>query len=128
MAIYLVYSGAMDIVLAFVPWKLIWTLTMNKKEKFGVLVAMSMGILYGPPLSCIHVSKSESPLLATAHLLTSHEKIKQCRHNIDHQNHTTSFHIQLRLHRIHDAVGDSRMCRGSNHHHGSIDPHLASPP
>ena len=41
-----VYSGAMDIVLAFVPWKIIWTLTMNKKEKFGVLFAMSMGVLY----------------------------------------------------------------------------------
>ncbi|KAK0625472.1 hypothetical protein B0T17DRAFT_508459 [Bombardia bombarda] len=42
-----VYSGAMDIVLAFVPWKIIWTLTMNKKEKFGVLVAMSMGVFAG---------------------------------------------------------------------------------
>ncbi|KAK5661807.1 hypothetical protein OQA88_9909 [Cercophora sp. LCS_1] len=42
-----VYSGAMDIVLAVVPWKMIWTLTMNKKEKFGVLVAMSMGIFAG---------------------------------------------------------------------------------
>ncbi|KAK4210251.1 hypothetical protein QBC37DRAFT_448614 [Rhypophila decipiens] len=42
-----IYSGAMDIVLAFVPWKLIWTLTMNKKEKCGVLIAMSMGIFAG---------------------------------------------------------------------------------
>ncbi|KAK3313244.1 hypothetical protein B0H66DRAFT_484600 [Apodospora peruviana] len=42
-----VYSGAMDIVLAFVPWKIIWTLTMNRKEKFGVLVAMSMGVFAG---------------------------------------------------------------------------------
>ncbi|KXX74856.1 hypothetical protein MMYC01_206697 [Madurella mycetomatis] len=42
-----VYSGAMDIVLAILPWKIIWTLTMNKKEKFGVLVAMSMGIFAG---------------------------------------------------------------------------------
>ncbi|KAK3680778.1 hypothetical protein B0T22DRAFT_377321 [Podospora appendiculata] len=42
-----VYSGAMDIVLAFVPWRIIWTLTMNKKEKFGVLVAMSMGVFAG---------------------------------------------------------------------------------
>lgn len=39
----------MDIVLAFVPWKVIWSLTMNKKEKFGVLVAMSMGVLYVHP-------------------------------------------------------------------------------
>jgi hypothetical protein len=35
----------MDIVLAVVPWKIIWTLTMNKREKTGVLIAMSMGIL-----------------------------------------------------------------------------------
>ncbi|KAK3346864.1 hypothetical protein B0T25DRAFT_613518 [Lasiosphaeria hispida] len=41
------YSGAMDIVLALVPWRIIWTLTMNKKEKFGVLVAMSMGVFAG---------------------------------------------------------------------------------
>ncbi|KAK0612021.1 hypothetical protein B0T14DRAFT_439154 [Immersiella caudata] len=42
-----IYSGTMDIVLAVIPWKVIWTLTMNKKEKFGVLVAMSMGIFAG---------------------------------------------------------------------------------
>ncbi|KAK0712928.1 hypothetical protein B0T26DRAFT_741822 [Lasiosphaeria miniovina] len=42
-----IYSGAMDIVLAFVPWQIIWTLTMNKKEKGGVLVAMSMGVFAG---------------------------------------------------------------------------------
>ncbi|KAK4220957.1 hypothetical protein QBC38DRAFT_462003 [Podospora fimiseda] len=42
-----VYSGAMDIVLALVPWKLIWSLTMNRKEKIGVLVAMSMGVFAG---------------------------------------------------------------------------------
>ncbi|KAK0648575.1 hypothetical protein B0T16DRAFT_325546 [Cercophora newfieldiana] len=42
-----IYSGTMDIVLAIIPWKVIWTLTMNKKEKFGVLVAMSMGIFAG---------------------------------------------------------------------------------
>lgn len=42
-----IYSGAMDIVLAVLPWKIIWILTMNHKEKFGVLVAMSMGIFAG---------------------------------------------------------------------------------
>ena len=40
-----VYSGIMDIVLALFPWKIIAGLTMNRKEKFGVLVAMSMGVL-----------------------------------------------------------------------------------
>ncbi|KAK4161872.1 hypothetical protein QBC43DRAFT_91493 [Cladorrhinum sp. PSN259] len=42
-----VYSGAMDIILALIPWKLIWSLTMNRKEKCGVLVAMSMGVFAG---------------------------------------------------------------------------------
>ena len=35
----------MDIVLAILPWKIIWSLTMNRKEKAGVMVAMSMGVL-----------------------------------------------------------------------------------
>jgi hypothetical protein len=39
----------MDIVLAVVPWRIIWSLTMNKKEKSGILIAMSMGILYASP-------------------------------------------------------------------------------
>lgn len=41
-----VYSGTMDLVLALLPWLLIWKLTLSKKEKFGMLVAMSMGVLY----------------------------------------------------------------------------------
>jgi len=40
-----VYSGACDIVLAMLPWRLIWNLQMKKKEKFGVGIAMSMGLL-----------------------------------------------------------------------------------
>ncbi|KAK4148684.1 hypothetical protein C8A00DRAFT_47524 [Chaetomidium leptoderma] len=42
-----IYSGVMDIVLAIMPWKIIWALTMNRKEKIGVMVAMSMGIFAG---------------------------------------------------------------------------------
>lgn len=41
------YSGAMDIVLALLPWKLVWPLNMRKKEKIGVIVAMSMGVFAG---------------------------------------------------------------------------------
>ena len=37
------YSALMDIVLALLPWKLIWPLNMRKKEKIGAIVAMSMG-------------------------------------------------------------------------------------
>jgi apolipoprotein N-acyltransferase len=37
------YSGAMDILLALIPWKMMWNLQM--KEKIGVATAMSMGVL-----------------------------------------------------------------------------------
>jgi len=35
----------MDVLLSMLPWKIIWHLRMTKKEKIGVLVAMSMGVL-----------------------------------------------------------------------------------
>ncbi|KAK4164281.1 putative integral membrane protein [Cladorrhinum sp. PSN259] len=41
------YSGAMDIILALIPWPLIWKITMDKKEKVGVAIAMSMGVVAG---------------------------------------------------------------------------------
>lgn len=39
------WSGTMDIVLALLPWKVIWGLKMCKKERLGVAVAMSLGVL-----------------------------------------------------------------------------------
>lgn len=47
----LAYSGAQDFVLALLPWTVIWGLQMKKKEKFGIALAMSMGILYATPQS-----------------------------------------------------------------------------
>ncbi|KAK1989140.1 hypothetical protein LZ30DRAFT_755536 [Colletotrichum cereale] len=41
------YSGALDIALAILPWRIVWGLTMTKREKLGVLVAMSMGVCAG---------------------------------------------------------------------------------
>ena len=38
------YSALMDFVLAFLPWRIVWSLQMKKKEKFGVAVAMSLGV------------------------------------------------------------------------------------
>ena len=35
----------MDIVLALLPWKIILTVAINKREKLGALVAMSVGIM-----------------------------------------------------------------------------------
>ncbi|KAL2165764.1 hypothetical protein VTG60DRAFT_3843 [Thermothelomyces hinnuleus] len=40
-----VYSACADIALALLPWKAIWGVHMQKKEKIGVGVTMSMGIL-----------------------------------------------------------------------------------
>lgn len=38
-------------MLALLPWTIIWNLQMKGKEKLGVAVAMSMGILYAHPSS-----------------------------------------------------------------------------
>lgn len=35
----------MDILLATIPWWIINRRSLNKKERLGVLVAMSMGVL-----------------------------------------------------------------------------------
>ncbi len=43
------YSAFMDWVLALLPWKLLWSLQMKRKEKVGVGIAMSMGLLYVCP-------------------------------------------------------------------------------
>ncbi len=40
-----VLSGVCDVLFAVLPWHLVWGLKMRKKEKIGVVVAMSMGVL-----------------------------------------------------------------------------------
>jgi len=39
----------MDFTLALFPSVLIWKLKMEWREKLGVIVAMSLGVLYGLP-------------------------------------------------------------------------------
>jgi hypothetical protein len=51
-----VYSGILDIVLALLPWKMIWKVTIDKREKLGALVAMSMGVLYDAPQTPLMIS------------------------------------------------------------------------
>ncbi|KAK0712393.1 hypothetical protein B0T26DRAFT_648687 [Lasiosphaeria miniovina] len=41
------FSGVCDIILALLPWRLVWSLQMQKKEKIGVGIAMSMGVFAG---------------------------------------------------------------------------------
>lgn len=43
--IVLAYGGCMDMLLALLPWKMIWKLQMKKKEKVAIALAMSMGVL-----------------------------------------------------------------------------------
>ncbi|KAJ4387463.1 hypothetical protein N0V93_008055 [Gnomoniopsis smithogilvyi] len=41
------YSALIDIILAFLPWKFVWSLQMKTKEKVGVALAMSLGVFAG---------------------------------------------------------------------------------
>ncbi|KAI0514969.1 hypothetical protein F5B22DRAFT_647161 [Xylaria bambusicola] len=41
------YSGATDILLALLPWKIIWKMEMTKKERIGAICAMSLGLFAG---------------------------------------------------------------------------------
>ncbi|KAK4445941.1 hypothetical protein QBC34DRAFT_357576 [Podospora aff. communis PSN243] len=41
------YSGLMDVVLALLPWGVVWRLQMGRKEKVGVGIAMGMGVFAG---------------------------------------------------------------------------------
>ncbi|OAQ65979.1 hypothetical protein VFPPC_14271 [Pochonia chlamydosporia 170] len=41
------YSAATDFILALLPWAILWKLQMKKREKFGVAIAMSLGIFAG---------------------------------------------------------------------------------
>jgi len=40
------FAGIMDIVFALIPWKILLPLRLNRKEKWGCVIAMSMGVLY----------------------------------------------------------------------------------
>ncbi|KAI8957296.1 hypothetical protein F5Y11DRAFT_360949 [Daldinia sp. FL1419] len=42
-----IYSAVMDFALAFFPWKIVWKTPMARKEKIGVALAMSFGVLAG---------------------------------------------------------------------------------
>jgi hypothetical protein len=39
------YSGFMDIVLALLPWAIVWDAAISKREKLSALFATSMGVL-----------------------------------------------------------------------------------
>ncbi|KAI1636775.1 hypothetical protein F4809DRAFT_607703 [Biscogniauxia mediterranea] len=39
------YNALMEIILAFLPWKLIWNLRLAQAEKIGICVSMSLGVI-----------------------------------------------------------------------------------
>jgi hypothetical protein len=41
----LAYSAAMDFLLAVIPWVMMWKIQMKRREKLGIAVAMSLGVL-----------------------------------------------------------------------------------
>ncbi|KAH6843388.1 hypothetical protein B0I37DRAFT_418495 [Chaetomium sp. MPI-CAGE-AT-0009] len=38
------YSGLVDLVLSFLPWKIIWCLPFRKRDKVGLVALMSLGV------------------------------------------------------------------------------------
>lgn len=42
------YSGAMDLVLCVLAWVIIWKLQVSAREKIGVGIALTFGVLYVP--------------------------------------------------------------------------------
>ncbi|KAJ5919175.1 hypothetical protein N7466_010118 [Penicillium verhagenii] len=38
------YSGCMEFILALFPWVILWEIQMEKREKIGIMIAMSLGI------------------------------------------------------------------------------------
>ncbi|KAL1893834.1 hypothetical protein Cpir12675_003953 [Ceratocystis pirilliformis] len=52
-------SGLIDLLLAMLPWKIIWGLQMRTKEKIGVGAAMSMG-MFACVTACVKASKVPS--------------------------------------------------------------------
>jgi hypothetical protein len=59
------FSAFMDIALAILPWKFLWGLQMQPKEKIGVGIAMSMGVFAG---ATAVVKTTKLPGMASADL------------------------------------------------------------
>jgi hypothetical protein len=55
------WCAAADFALALLPWKLIWGLQLKLREKLGVGIAMSMGLLY----AILHAEIAEHSLTST---------------------------------------------------------------
>ncbi|PSN70690.1 hypothetical protein BS50DRAFT_443397, partial [Corynespora cassiicola Philippines] len=56
------YSCVIDVILAMCPWLIIHNLQMNKREKFGLIFAMSMGVFAS--IACA-IKTSYIPMIGT---------------------------------------------------------------
>lgn len=54
-----VWAALMDISLALLPWKILWSVQLRTPEKIGVLCAMSLGLLAGATaiIRCLYVQQ-----------------------------------------------------------------------
>ncbi|KAI0966212.1 hypothetical protein F4678DRAFT_303889 [Xylaria arbuscula] len=41
------YSGTIDILFALLPWKIMWNMNTSRRERFGAICAMSLGLFAG---------------------------------------------------------------------------------
>ena len=46
LTIFVAWSGLADIILAILPWWIVARHAMNMKERIGLLVCMSLGVLW----------------------------------------------------------------------------------
>jgi hypothetical protein len=77
------YSGILDIALATLPWRIIGRMTINRRERAGVLVAMSFGVLYvSSPSGDPKHSPTNARILQRRHHLhrQDHHHPRLCRH------------------------------------------------
>ncbi|KAK3348177.1 hypothetical protein B0H65DRAFT_424083 [Neurospora tetraspora] len=107
-----IYSGLMDVVLAILPWCLIWSLHMQRKEKIGIGIAMSMGLLliiWGAAEVATTICAASIPqfrVLAREVVIITHRRHEENTHGHQLQQHHQQHHI-IRLEKHTEASHDS---------------------
>ncbi|PKS05033.1 hypothetical protein jhhlp_008399 [Lomentospora prolificans] len=76
------YSGVLDLTLALLPWKIIFSLRMRLKEKIAIAVAMSMGILAGITsfIKCAFITKLNGKDFTCVIKMVVHKLISKSDH------------------------------------------------
>ncbi|KAL0468068.1 hypothetical protein QR685DRAFT_574177 [Neurospora intermedia] len=125
-----IYSGLMDIVLAILPWWLIWDLHMQRKEKIGIGIAMSMGLLliiWGAAEVATTICAACIPqlrVLAREVVIITYRRHEESTHG--HQLQEQQHHMAEAKHT--ETSHDSGSGSGSGSGTGMIDRPTAVPP